>query len=334
MEFYLFTRDFQTVDYCWPKESPVFAPYYRRKENQTTGVILIQKDKHWDMACFFGANRKDHYGRWLRTCLVVSGSVTEEPPLGLLYYFFKEEYGKIITASAGGCADTKLRNYFDSKVEHYFDECWDGEKRGFGKSPQEMQEHLFGEFSQQVWLKELSEDFRKKMDSVDQKSDRYWVAPFDDENLLRFFVFCNDLFTGKRNGIAVANSGEYESSIKWKKLQENFSVYENFACLVPESSDIKTYTALTSDKIHAGVPHATRKKTGGYPSAYDGTMKSDRSSVSAGRDKKKAIWVLLGMILLILLTISLKNCGSSEKKSLTSSTIPITTKTQNNNNKK
>ena len=332
MEFYLFTRDFQTVDYCWPKESPVFAPYYRRKENQTTGVILIQKDKHWDMACFFGANRKDHYGRWLRTCLVVSGSVTEEPPLGLLYYFFEEEYGKIITASAGGHADTKLRKYFDSKVKHYFDECWDGEKRGFGKSPQEMQEHLFGEFSQQVWLKELSEDFRKKMDSVDQKSDRYWVAPFDNENLLRFFVFCNDLFTGKRNGLAVANSGEYESSIKWKKLQENFSVYENFACLVPESSDIKTYTALTSDKIHAGVPHATRKKTGGYPSAYDGTMKSDRSSVSAGRDKKKAMWVLLGMILLILLTISLKNCGSSEKtsqkKSLTNLTTQITKKTK------
>ena len=334
MQFYFNTRT-QNSDYGWFPAGNIFEEYVETEVTQE--MTLVQKNGQWNLECTFGSNRVDHVGRKIRHYIVISGDKNTPPPWGMLYYFLTEELSLDMSANSPE-QHSKLRNYFDEKFEpldSIVKKYTNDEIGNLGvlnsklekDAKQEIIESIFGDFAKIDWSMTLPAEFIEEKNLAKMNFSSHWIAPFDRDNLFRFIDFCKDLFTAEREGIAI-----YRPEKKsLKKIQEKFDSYENFAVLVPKTSEIRTYSELTSETAHIRRAKDSRQK----PSFPNNTSRPKPSPVIVprGSHKKKAIWVLLGMILLIL-TISLKNCGSSEKKSLTSSTIPITTKTQNNNNKK
>ena len=341
MQFYINTRTVNS-DFGWFPAGNVFEEYVEKETVQA--MTLVQENGQWNLACTFGSNRIDHMGRKVRHYLVISGDKNTPPPWGMLYYFLTEEFCLEMSVKYPE-GHSKLRDHFDAKFEpldniigtyipNKLNNLGGLNSKLEAHAKKEIYESIFGDFTNNDWSMTLPAEFIEEKNVAKMNFSSHWIAPLDRNNLFRFIDFCEELFTGKREGIAIFRLSNNPNS--WKDLQKKFDSYNNFAVLVPENSGIRTYTELTSETIHIRKPRVSRQK----PSFYDdSTFRPKSSPVKV--PKKKALWVLTGIILLILL-ISLKNCGSSErtlqkksKESLTSSTTQITTtKTQNNNNKK
>ncbi len=279
------------------------------------GMFVRQQNGKWQLLiCFISYDLRDTScggNRPIKIKLFLTGNIGETV-IALAVQCFQEFVQKT----------SLLKDYFNNKLkDDFLIHCINS-----GKSDDVIADEVCSDLFSADW-------FRKPLtDRSDVAS--HWYSGIDNDNN-KFLTFCDELFNGKREGLAFATQSITIDSLGlFKDWQQDFNCYLNLGIIFFNTQNRGLpYTLLSPPLVHTAVPHRFPNKD---------SKPSSPILVSRESYKKKAVWILIGVTLLVLLTVLLKNCGNpekklerkSQKKSLTSSTIPITTKTQNNNNKK